>query len=319
MSRPQVSVVIPAWNAAEWIGETVLSAVSQTDADLEVIVVDDGSTDDSAAAATAAGGDRVRVLRQPNGGASRARNAGTEAARGEFIQYLDADDLLTPGTIARRVECLESARADVAYCDWATWERGGDAFVEREIVRRTIGPDPELDLVGDAWWPPAALLYRRTLVDRIGPWREDLPIIQDARFLQDAAFSGGTFAHVPGVGARYRVLAGTSLSRRDRRAFLDDCFRNAVMIEDMWTRKGGLNTARRQALARVFSHVAVATASTDPHRSEDAVARVMSLDPAFVPDAGSNLRPLSQLAGYRRAVRLSGWWHRRRSVVTAAS
>ncbi len=317
--RPLVSVVIPAWNAAEWIGETVQSAVSQAGANVEVIVVDDGSTDDTAAVAAQAGGDTVRVLRQPNGGASRARNAGTAVARGAFIQYLDADDLLTSGTIARRVACLESAAADVAYCDWAMWERDGGAFVEREIVKRTIGPDAALDLVVEAWWPPAALLYRRTLVDRIGPWREDLPVIQDARFLQDAAFAGGTFVHVPGVGARYRVLSGTSLSRRDRPAFLDDCFRNVVMIEALWSRGGELTSARRRGLARVFSHVAVATAPFDRRRSEEAIAHVVDLDPEFVPGAGGSLRPLSQLVGYRRAVRLSGWWHRRRAVATATS
>jgi hypothetical protein len=320
MKRPVVSVVIPAWNAQEWIGEAVRSAVAQTDVPLEIIVVDDGSTDDTAAVARAAGGECVQVIEQTNGGASAARNAGTAAARGGFIQYLDADDVLLPGTIGRRLQRLEETSADVAYCDWVRWERDeSGAFSDRETVSRTLGPQPELELLGDCWWPPAALLYRRTLVNRIGPWRDDLPVIQDARFLQDAVFAGGTFVHIAGVGARYRVTGSTSLSRRDAQAFLDDCFRNAEMIEQRWVAKGALTPPRRRELARMFAHVATASAASNRRQSDRAIARVLALDPEFLPDSGGSLRALSQLVGYRRAVRAAGLWHRGRSAIKTAS
>jgi hypothetical protein len=319
VTTPRVSVIIPCHNAARWIADTVASAAGQSGVVLEILVVDDGSSDGSAEIAEKVGGPLVRVRRQANGGASRARNAGTAAARGEFLQYLDADDVLTDGTIAARVGRLDATGADVAYCDWVRWESDGDGrFVEREVVTRTLGDRPDLDLLCDAWWPPAALMYRRAAVARIGAWREDLPIIQDARFLQDAAFTGATFAHVAAVGAKYRVHGSESLSRRDPRAFLDDCFHNASTIEAMWTTAGELTAERRRMLARVFAHVARAAFSLDRRRFDAAVRRVVALEPDFTPDADRPLRALSRVVGYPRAEYVAGWWRRGRAVLTAA-
>src|SRR5262249_9614078 len=112
-TAPRVSVVIPARDAAQWLPETIASALTQTGVSMEIIVIDDGSTDATPEIAAACG-DPVRVIRQPPSGVSAARNAGTSAARGEFIQYLDADDVLEPGTIAARVALLDRTGADVA-------------------------------------------------------------------------------------------------------------------------------------------------------------------------------------------------------------
>src|SRR4051794_29328844 len=90
-----VSVVIPCYNSVRFIGATLKSAFGQTYPHLEIIVVDDGSTDGSADLIRSFGG-RLRVEFGPNRGASAARNRGTTLANGEFIQYLDADDLLIP-------------------------------------------------------------------------------------------------------------------------------------------------------------------------------------------------------------------------------
>src|SRR5579859_6937798 len=101
-----ISVVIPSYNAARWIRETLASAIDQTD-DFEIIIVDDGSTDGTSEIV-----ERefpwVRLIRTPNRGASYARNTGTEAASGDFIQYLDADDLLAVGKIAKQIAALEA-------------------------------------------------------------------------------------------------------------------------------------------------------------------------------------------------------------------
>ncbi|WP_166832036.1 glycosyltransferase family 2 protein [Thalassoroseus pseudoceratinae] len=89
---PTVSVVIPCYNAAPFLRETLDSALNQTHPPLEILVIDDGSTDDSAAIAESYGGP-VRVLRQPNQGESVARNWGIEEAKGDWIAFLDADDI----------------------------------------------------------------------------------------------------------------------------------------------------------------------------------------------------------------------------------
>ena len=100
----RISVVIPAYNAASFIAETIASAYAQTHAPLEVIVVDDGSVDDTAQVATALG---CRVIRQANGGVCAARNAGVLAATGEWIALLDHDDIWLPAKLARQVQAAE--------------------------------------------------------------------------------------------------------------------------------------------------------------------------------------------------------------------
>jgi glycosyltransferase involved in cell wall biosynthesis len=98
-----VSVIIPTYNYARFIGEAVDSALAQTRPPLEVIVVDDGSTDDTAAV-LAAYGDRIRVLRQKNAGVAMARNAGIAAARGEYLAFLDSDDAWYPRKLERQMQ-----------------------------------------------------------------------------------------------------------------------------------------------------------------------------------------------------------------------
>jgi glycosyltransferase involved in cell wall biosynthesis len=310
-----VSVVIPCRNAAAWLSETLESVLTQERVDLEVIVVDDGSDDESVRIARAAG-PRVTVIAQAPLGVSAARNAGTRAARGAFLQYLDADDVLTPGTLAARVTLLDDSGADVALAPWTRWERTGDVFVDTRTERRVMGHRPDVELLTDAWWPPGAVLYRRSIVERIGPWRTDLPIIQDARFLLDAALNGAAFVYVDAVGLKYRVLDG-SLSRRDPAAFLDDCYRSAADLHDRWLRDGGLDDERRRALVRVYAHVARPFYATDRARFADAFARITALDPAFRPEGPASLRALSGLVGYPTAERLALWWRQVKKAVHA--
>ena len=108
MSTPTVSVVIPAYNADAYIAETIQSALDQTYRDLEVIVVDDGSSDETMARVSAFG-ERVRLHQQRNGGVARARNTGVSLARGEWIAFLDADDLWLPTKIERQLAMAASA------------------------------------------------------------------------------------------------------------------------------------------------------------------------------------------------------------------
>jgi glycosyltransferase involved in cell wall biosynthesis len=278
---------------------------------IEIVVVDDGSDDGSAAAAVGAGGGALTLIHQPPSGVSRARNAGTAAAGGEFVQYLDADDVLVPGTLRRRVDALAETGADVAYADWVYWQRRDDGrFGEGERVCRRLGPRPDVDLIADAWWPPGALLFRRSIVDRVLPWREDLPIVQDARFQLDAALSGAAFVHVPSVGLWYRRDGIDSLSRRDPVAFLDDCYRNLNDLHDRWNASGALDPARRQALARGYSHVVRGYFQTDRTRFDEALRRIRSFDRDFLPSGPASLRWLSRAIGYEAAEHVAAGWRR---------
>jgi len=105
--KPLVSILIPAYNASEYITEALKSAVNQTWPNKEIIVVDDGSRDDTRAIVDRFEKDGVRVLTQANQGAAAARNKALSLSRGDYIQWLDADDLLSPNKVAAQMEALD--------------------------------------------------------------------------------------------------------------------------------------------------------------------------------------------------------------------
>ncbi len=106
MPQPLVSIIIPCFNAEQWLAGTLQSALAQTWPRTEIIVVDDGSSDQSVAVAQSFEAKGVRLLTQINAGAGVARNTGLAVAQGDFIQYLDADDLLSPDKIATQIDWL---------------------------------------------------------------------------------------------------------------------------------------------------------------------------------------------------------------------
>lgn len=303
-NSPTVSIIIPCFNASRFLEETLNSAFNQTFSDHEIIAIDDGSTDRTRAVIESYG-DRLRAAFGPNRGPSAARNRGTALARGSFLQYLDADDILFPEAIARRLEALTVSGADVAYSDWQKLEeQPAGVFSPGRIVARTMAeahPEPEIACFSDFWAPPGALLYRRAIVEKIGSWNESLPVIQDARFLLDAALRGARFVHVQGVSTYYRVHRGPSVSRSDPERFLRDCLRNASEVEEWFRAHGGVSPSRRLALRRAYEMVARGSFERDKETFEKARQALERIYPRYCPDRGFFLPVLSRLMGYRRA------------------
>jgi glycosyltransferase involved in cell wall biosynthesis len=201
-------------------------------------------------------GDRVTLLSNPGRGASAARNHAAAAARGESLQFLDADDLLEPGALEARVAALQQSGADVAISDWCRITEQSGIW---RVTSKESGKLPSAEIAADVqilrgfWAPPAAILYRRAICERIGGWRESLPVIQDARFLLDAARVGGRFVHVPQLGARYRQHASGSLSTSSSERFWTDILRNAKEVEALWSQAGRSNTETREVLADLYA------------------------------------------------------------------
>ena len=258
MEDTSVSILIPCRNAAPYLAATLESACGQSLPAAEILVVDDGSIDDSAAIARRFA-PTVTVIDGPGRGASVARNVATCQSRGRYLQYLDADDLLEPHALETRVDALERTGAGLAISDWQRLvERSGDWGAERDVSGRLAddGVPADVQVLRGFWAPPAAILYRRSLCMQIGAWRESLPVIQDARFLLDAARLGGRVVHVPGIGARYRRHASHSLSTTNRDRFWGDVLRNAEEVESLWRAAGTLDRVHRTALVQVFADCA---------------------------------------------------------------
>lgn len=176
MGKPLVSIIMPCYNGEEFLAEAIGSVLGQTFQDFELIVVDDGSTDGSAGI-LAGYGDRVRVIRQANGGVSAARNVGIEAAHGEFIAFLDSDDYWEPEFLDEMVKGMADARTAIAYCGWQNVGVGeGKPFVPPNYEE----PDKMDHLLRFAsLWPIHAILIRRSLMPEGAPFNPEYPACED--------------------------------------------------------------------------------------------------------------------------------------------
>jgi GT2 family glycosyltransferase len=137
-ANPLVSVIIPAWNAATTLAETLASVSAQTVRDIEILVIDDGSTDETASIATAAAGrdSRIKVIRQANAGVAAARNAGLMQAKAPHAAWLDSDDLWHPLKLERQLEVLDKATEPLVFV--YTGYRMIDAAGRIQPLPRTI-------------------------------------------------------------------------------------------------------------------------------------------------------------------------------------
>lgn len=317
VSKQLASVIIPCFNAGRTVAQTAGSALSQDGYRAEIVVVDDGSTDNSLEVARRFE-PCVRVLTGPNRGVSAARNYGIAETSGEWIVFLDADDLLVPGTLSRRLETAEASGADVIVCDWQEFvdrDRGTENGPVRSADITVLAADAEAACATRVWAPPTALMYRRSIVEKIGGFREDLPVVEDARFLFDAAHHGARFAHSPHVGACYR-LSSASLSRRDPALFWRCCLLNGKQIGALWRARGALSAGRLAALAEIYNGAAhgLFRAGDPAFRESLAALRGTHLN---VSGRNRLAELLCDLAGQRRAVQIAEGWTKSRHAVSA--
>ena len=203
-----VSVIIPAFNYGRFIARTIELVQAQTLTDWECLVVDDGSTDNTgeAVAAIAANDARVKYLRQPNAGLGATRNTGLRATSGEFVQFLDADDLLGPRKLERQVEILRSRpEVDLVYGD-ARYFRDATpgsprAEWDRPLSTVSGAGEPLLSaLLVDNIMVVQASLTRRPLLKRVGGFDPSLPRLEDWDCWIRCALTGAVFLYDSDAG-----------------------------------------------------------------------------------------------------------------------
>jgi glycosyltransferase involved in cell wall biosynthesis len=186
VNKPLVSIIIPVFNAEKYLEKTINSAIHQTWQNKEIIVINDGSTDDSLALANKFAGSGVRVFTQENKGASAARNYGLREAKGAYIQFLDADDLLSPDKIEGQMNCLNGSLTHLGLCRVVHFDDGADyrnITLTDEVWFCTDSNDPVDFLLklhaGNEVMPgygsmiqPNSWLTPKALIEKAGPWNE---------------------------------------------------------------------------------------------------------------------------------------------------
>lgn len=218
---PLVSIIIPVYNCQTYVLEAVESVLAQDYPAKQVIVIDDGSTDGSIQKLQSLG-DAIELICVPNGGPARARNTGIARARGEFIAFLDADDVWLPGKLTAQVTYLEShPEVGICYTGWHVWPAGAQGRFDRPAFAAQHLGQPAVDESRSGW------IYGRLLFDcelltttvmlraetarRVGSFEPGLIVGEDYDFWLRMA-QAAKIARLDCVGALYRVLP-TSASR----------------------------------------------------------------------------------------------------------
>jgi len=193
-----ISCIVPVYNGAAFLAEAIDSILGQTHRPLEIIIVDDGSTDGTAGV-IAGYGDRVIVLRQDNAGPGAARNRGLEAARGDYLAFLDADDLWAPQKLALQLEQFDRS-PELDYCLTHV-----EHFLAAELTAMpgyALGPRLERPMPG---YLLQTLMARRSLFERIGRFDTSRTTGEDTDWFMRAADSGAATKVLPDVLVRRRI------------------------------------------------------------------------------------------------------------------
>jgi glycosyltransferase involved in cell wall biosynthesis len=305
--KPLVSIIIPAYNAAATLPATINSALQQlsNEYDIEIIIVNDGSTDNTAEV-LGSFKEQCAIITITNQGVSAARTTGLKHAKGGYIQYLDSDDLLIPGKIKQQLDALINSKADIAYGDWQKFTQKDEEIAITETITKQINGDPIIDIFTNFWCPPAALLYSRKIVDKIS-WNPNLPIIQDARYLLDAAISGGKIVYTPGVQAQYRTQQNNSLSQRDNLAFTKDCFINAKELYTLWEHDIKTDAAKKDALINVLRNCITEFSIKDKTLFNQSINLLLKISPGYIPAQPGMHQSLSRLLGFKNAEKIASF------------
>ena len=309
MSPNLVSVIIPCYNAENFIGDAIKSALEQSYADCEIIVTDDGSTDGSLEVIKSFG-ERVKWETGPNRGGCAARNRGLSLAAGNWIQFLDADDYLAPKKIETQLKLLAVGNPrKVANCPWRFFDETGLRDLSPRVFWRSYQRGSEL--LVDMWldgsfFNPACWLVSREIIDRAGPWNESLAADQDGEFFGRVLLQAEEVIFAEAAEAFYRMPQSDNVSR-------------SVSAKSMWSRAesirvlseglGGATAATKvqAAIRRRWLGFAYFSAQYDSEWMALALeeAEKFPASRAWPDDvSGPLLKSLAKLVGMPNAIRL---------------
>lgn len=215
--KPLVSILIPAYNAEQWLPDTLRSAIAQTWDRKEIIVVDDGSTDQTLAIARTFESDSVKVFTQKNQGAAATRNNAFSLSQGDYIQWLDADDLLGPEKVAKQLEAEGDSpnKLTLLSGSWGRfWHRPQCATFVPTALWSDLSKGEWLicKMAQNLYMQTASWLVSRELTEAAGPWNIRLLGDDDGEYFCRVLLASNGVRFVPEARVYYRASGSSSLS-----------------------------------------------------------------------------------------------------------
>jgi len=297
---PLVSILIPCFNARTWLRQAIESSLSQTYAPVEVLMIDDGSSDDSDRIGEAFG-DRITWIARENRGGNPTRNELLAMSSGQWIQYLDADDYLTPDKIDRQLESLKHAKdpdkVDVIYSPVRTDYYQGEECVAVHPPVAPVSEDPwilhsrwELTQTGGA-------LFRKSALEDVGGWNEDQDCCQDNELFLRLLQAGKCFLPCPDAVAVYRRFEDGTVSTRKRARVVNEILRVLDLTEAHLRDTGKMTAERLNAINHHRFWLARNIWPWASGHSLEIMHQVKGLQPDFAPEP-SRFAPASYRACY---------------------
>jgi glycosyltransferase involved in cell wall biosynthesis len=276
-----VSILIPAYNAERWIADAIQSALNQTWPHKELVVVDDGSTDRTLDIARRFAAHNVLVLRQDNAGAAAARNRAYSACQGDFIQWLDADDLLAPDKLALQMAEFDRV-GDITITFSGEWgrflHRWHRARFIRTVLWEHLSPAEWLrrKLGQNVYMANSAWLVSREVTDTAGPWNETLAVDDDGEYFARIVLRSSQVRFVPGARTYYRSSAFGTVSDIGQARHKLEAHLRAMQLQIMHLRSLDDSPATREACVAFLQ--SGMSAFGDSHADLKAQARAIAQD-----------------------------------------
>ncbi|MEE1945141.1 glycosyltransferase family A protein [Pedobacter sp. KR3-3] len=315
MANPLISVIIPAYNAEKYIGDTLNSVLSQTYAHLEIIVVNDGSTDETLAKVQSFSDDRIKIVSQVNSGASSAKQLGLAHIHGEFVQYLDADDLLSEDKIEVQVKALANHPHKIAVCSTVHFHTN-ESYTEQLPSPYEDGflystDDPASFLInlwggngqGGSMIQPNAFLTPAAVIEKAGPWNLTISPCadEDGEYFCRAILASDGLVFTPKALNYYRKFDNkNSLSALKSYQSLLNLYRSTLLKADALFAHTRNETAKF-VIARQLIELAVSTYPKHASLSKQIRQEVKKLgNYSYTPiSGGPTARKLSLLLGWK--------------------
>jgi glycosyltransferase involved in cell wall biosynthesis len=305
--KPLVSILIPAYNSEKWIAETLESAIAQTWSNKEIIVVDDGSNDTTFEIVKSFTSENIKIIRhQESLGQCVSENRALKESQGDFIQYLDADDIISKNKIEIQLKRLFEFPDCVASCSWARFYKTvDDALFIPEVVWKDL--DPVTWLV-EAWMKNPMMqagiwLIPRKIIGKAGLWDERLSLINDFDYFTRVLLNSKGVRFCPEGKLYYRSglkrsLSGTKSIDAYNSAFLSLSLGTESLIKYENSKRTRLASA---TVMQRFIYDVYPFAPDLLKKAEEAVERYGGSD--INPAGGTFFKILSFFLGWRNAQR----------------
>ncbi|MEJ8566888.1 glycosyltransferase family 2 protein [Elongatibacter sediminis] len=305
--KPLVSVIVPARNAERYIAETIDSVIRQSWTHFELLVVDNASTDATACVVHKHEDERVRVISCERPGAAAARNVGMRAARGDFIQFLDADDILGRNKLELQLKALQDwgTALAIASCPWVRFNHDlAEACVHAEAVWPIADPLDWIvcSLTGGGMMQTGGWLVHRQLVEAAGFWNEDLSLHDDGEYFTRMLLQAERLVFVPDARVYYRTVPG-SLSRQRDRAAIESAFK-VCQARDTQLLAAEDSSRVRAALATQYAQFAYEFSQSAPDLAASALSRMKALGKPVNCVGGYAFRWVAAVVGFARSLAL---------------